>query len=91
MLVSKVFHNIQGKMENHRIGYQKLLVARSDKGHKEIHRGIQPMPKDEEQDGRDGRKAKVKQSTGEAMNLPNSRLHHEVTYSSKKGCNPGGL
>ena len=48
MLVSKVFHNTQEKMKNHRIGYQKLLVARSDKGHKEIHRGMQPMPKDEE-------------------------------------------
>ena len=78
-------------MKNYRIGYWELLVARSDKEHRKIHGGIQPVPKNEEQDRRDVREAKVKQSTREAMNLPNSRLHHEVIHSGRKGYDPGGL
>ena len=78
-------------MKNCRIGYWELLVARSDKEHRKIHGGIQSVPKNEEQDRKDVREAKVKQSTGEAMNLPNSRLHYEVIHSSRKGYDPGGL
>ena len=47
-------------MKNYRIGYQKLLVARSDKGHREIREGMQPIPKNKEQGRRNGREAKVK-------------------------------
>jgi len=49
------------------------------------------MLKDEEQDGRNSGEAKVKQSTREAIDSSNSRLHHEITHSSRKGCDPGGL
>ena len=47
-------------MKNYRIGYQKLLVARSDKRHREIHEEMQPISKNKEQGGRNGKEAKVK-------------------------------
>jgi len=49
------------------------------------------MPEDEKSDRENSRKVEVERDTREAMNLPNSRLHYEVTSSSQERCNPNSL
>ena len=78
-------------MENNRVGNKELLVARSNKRYKKICRRLQYMLENEEQNRNIGKKAEVEQNSRKAVNTSNSRLHHKVTISSWKRCNPSSL
>ena len=49
------------------------------------------MSEDKEQDGGANREVEVKQSSGETMNIYNSRLHYKVTISSQERYNSSSL
>ena len=78
-------------MENSRISYQKLLVARSNEECREICEEVQPVPINEEQDGENNREVEVKGGSGKTVDLYIGRLHHKTANSSWEGCNFGGL
>ena len=68
-------------MENGRIGREELLMARNDKGSREIYRGIQYMLEEQELYRSPSRKANTKYDPRKTMEIYQYRLYHQVTTS----------
>ena len=63
-------------MEDGGAGYQKLLVARSNKRSGTVCRRMRLMPEDEEPNGGSSRKVKVGRSPRKAVDTYFGRLHY---------------
>jgi len=70
-------------IEDNRVGYQKLLVARSDKGSQEVYRGLQYVPEEQKLHRNTSRKVNAKYSTREVLELYNSRLYYKVAANTR--------
>jgi len=68
-------------VENGRIGREELLMARNDKGSREIYRGIQYMLEEQELCRSSSRKADTKYDPRKTIETYQYRLHHQVTTS----------
>ena len=64
------------KMKDNEVGYEKLLVAWSDKGCGKICGWLWYVPENEKLNRDTTSKTEVEQSTGEAINTSDSRLDY---------------
>ena len=70
-------------MEDNRVSHQEFLVARSDKGGKEVHRRMQCMPKKQKLHRGTCQKTHAKHSAKKTLDTHLSRLYYKAAASTR--------
>ena len=74
--VEKLKQSAQRKVEDSRIGRKKLLVARNDKGSREVHEQMQYISEEQESCKGSSRKANTKYDPRKTIETYQYRLYH---------------